>query len=178
MAFDWTALLWAFLIFGARILDVSLGVTRIMLMFRGQRKYAAILGFFEVIIFVTALGVVVNSLDNPINLIFYALGFSTGTYVGGYIEEKLALGYSTLLVIPQSEKSKDVADLLRAEGFGVTRMGGEGKMGPRDVLFITMQRRALRTALSLIDSVDENAFVTVMDTKTTYHGMFSSRKMK
>ena len=74
-----------FLIFAARVIDVSFATIRILLVVRGQRLQAAALGFFEVIVYILALNSVVQHLNNPLNLLAYALGFATGNYVGSYV---------------------------------------------------------------------------------------------
>jgi len=69
-------------IFLARVCDVSLATIRTLMVVRGQKLYAASIGFVEVIIYILALGKIFSDLNNPFNLFFYALGFATGNYVG------------------------------------------------------------------------------------------------
>ena len=45
---DWMVLLNALLIFCLRLVDVSLGIIRLIMIGRGQRKIAPLLGFVEV----------------------------------------------------------------------------------------------------------------------------------
>ncbi len=73
-------------------MDVTLSTIRTLMVVQSRKVQAAIIGFFEVIIYVTALGKVVGSLDNPFNLLAYGLGFACGTYVGITVENKIALG--------------------------------------------------------------------------------------
>jgi len=68
-------------IFGARILDVSMATVRMLMIVRGKRLQAALIGFFEVIIYVVALGKVVSGLSDPGNLLAYALGFASANYI-------------------------------------------------------------------------------------------------
>lgn len=82
-------------IFLARVVDVSLATMRTLMLVRGKGLIAACIGFFEVMIYITALNKVVSGLDNPANLVVYALGFATGNFMGSYIEEKLAIGLTT-----------------------------------------------------------------------------------
>ena len=82
----------AVLIFLARICDVSIGTMRIIFVSKGKRNIAPILGFFEVLIWITAISKIMENLDNYVNFIAYAAGFATGNFVGMIIEEKLAMG--------------------------------------------------------------------------------------
>ena len=76
------------------------------------------------ILYIVALGKVVSSLDDPINLLFYALGFATGNYVGITIENKIALGNLGAQIILKTDDNQDLINSLRAEKFGTTVHGG------------------------------------------------------
>lgn len=164
-------------IFGARIVDVSLATIRMLMVVQGRRIQAAFIGFFEVIIYIVALGKVVNGFDNPFNLLAYALGFACGNFVGSYIEEKIALGNLTAQVILHGS-GKEIIDELRDNGFGVTVIEGQGKEGPRSMLNIILKRRDLNKLNCILDSFDKDAFITVSTTKHISGGYFSKIKRK
>ena len=98
-------------IFFARMTDVCLGTIRILFLTRGKRFHAALLGFFEVSINITALSQVVGNLDSPWKLLVYALGFSCGNIVGGFLEEKLAVGYTMVELVPGTTPLELIAAL-------------------------------------------------------------------
>src|SRR5512136_2996901 len=81
------------LIFLARICDVSIGTMRIIFVSKGKKNIAPILGFFEVLIWITAISKIMQNLDDYINYVAYAAGFATGNLVGMILEEKLAMGF-------------------------------------------------------------------------------------
>lgn len=91
-------ILTALFILLARVIDVSLGTIRILLLMQGSRLYAAIIGFFEFLIYIFILGTVVQHLDNPLNLITYSLGFALGNFIGSLFEEKIAIGHVTVFL--------------------------------------------------------------------------------
>ena len=66
-----------FLIFLARVVDVSIGTFRIILVARGYRNIAPFLGFIEVLIWITAIGHIFSNLHGYLSYIFYAAGFAT-----------------------------------------------------------------------------------------------------
>src|SRR5690606_6674888 len=99
-------------IFMARIIDVSLGTIRMILIIRGDKWTAAIIGFVEIMVYTVALGMVVGSLNEPVKLIIFCLGFSLGVVVGSLIEERLALGYRGVQVIVDCEHAC-IAEELR-----------------------------------------------------------------
>lgn len=162
------------LIFIARVADVSLATLRTLMIVRGKGLIAGCIGFFEVIIYITALNRVVSGLDNPINLLVYALGFATGNVVGSFIEEKLAIGLTTVQIITEQD---NLCSLIRDMGFGVTVLEGKGKEGSKKVLIVSLPRKELDNLLNFIEENDSAAFVTIMDTRASKGGYFK-RTMK
>ncbi|MBO8168750.1 MAG: DUF2179 domain-containing protein [Thermoanaerobacteraceae bacterium] len=166
-----------FFIFFARVMDVSLFTVRTLMVVRGQRLFAALIGFFETVIYIVALKYVVDQLDNVWSLMFYALGFSTGNVVGSWIEEKLAIGNLTVQVITQT-RPLELTAKLRREGYGVTVVEGQGRDGLRYILNIHLPRRSLNKLMEKIDQWDVKAFVTVFDTRAIKGGIVFNRKGK
>lgn len=164
-------------IFFARVSDVTLSTVRILMIMRGRSATAAGIGFAEVCIYVLALSRVIGSLENPVLLIAYALGFSAGTYTGGYVEERLAIGYATAQVIAL-KKAELMAEKLREEGFGVTIVEGRGREGVHEILHVLLKRKNIPNLLSLITETDQQAFVSIMDTRKILGGYFSKIKAK
>jgi len=95
----WAALASAALIFSLRVVDVSIATVRMLAIIRGQRLVAWFLGFFQALVFVVAIRQVFANLDNIWNMIGYAAGFATGTVVGMWLEERLAMGYTHMRII-------------------------------------------------------------------------------
>lgn len=167
----------AVFIFGARILDVSMGTIRMLMLMRGKKYYAAFIGFFEVIIFILVLGTVVNQLDNPIYLIMYGLGFATGNIVGGWLEEKMAVGFLTVQIISKNH-SKILTEVLRGNGYGVTVIDSHGWEGERDILNLQIKRKDMPDVERLIRETDADAYVTIFDTRNALGGYFKRSKKK
>jgi uncharacterized protein YebE (UPF0316 family) len=161
-------------IFFARICDVSLATMRTLMVVRGQRMYAAIIGFFEVIIYIVALDKIFANLNNPLNLFFYAAGFATGNYVGSFIEEKLAVGTFTVQVITLKEPL-ELTEKLRSLGYGVTVLEGMGREGKRYILQIILKRKEFVTLRKKVDEWDEDAFWTIFDARLTRGGIFTRK---
>ena len=99
----------------------------------------------------------------------YSLGFAAGTLVGMTIEERLALGFTVVRIISTDIENK-IAEALRALGYGVTEMTGQGLRGAVEILEVVVQRHDLPVVLQTIDEVDSKAFVTVEETRRVYRG--------
>jgi uncharacterized protein YebE (UPF0316 family) len=122
-------------IFLARICDVTIGTMRIIFVSRGMKMVAPVLGFFEVFIWIIAVGQIFQNLTNPLNYFAYAAGFATGNFVGMLVEERLAMGLALIRIITQRDAT-NLIDYLRTAGYGVTVIDAQGKMGPGKVLFL------------------------------------------
>jgi len=157
------------IIFLAQATYVAITTVRWIILVKGGRVLAAVISFFEVILYVYALGLVVTQLSNPYKVAVYALGYAVGSLVGSKIEEKLALGYMLFQVI--TTRIGEVAPALRAKGLGVTNWRGEGRMGEREVLFVVARRKLGHQVSDLIEAVDPNAFIVQMEA-TWYKGGF------
>ncbi|WP_066635621.1 DUF2179 domain-containing protein [Desulfolucanica intricata] len=166
-------------IFFARVADMSLDVIRILMLMRGKRFSAAIIGFVEVTIFVIALNEVISGgLNDPGKIIAYAGGFATGNYLGIIIEERLAMGFLLLQIFPAKYKGDKYAQELRNEGFGVTSVVGEGRDGERNILFVTLKRKNLNKAIRILNNIDPETFYNVTDAKSIHGGIFPQKKGK
>ena len=78
---------------------ITLNTIRFMLTMKGYRVIAPLVSMAEITIYVLGLSMVLNRLDNPLNLLVYALGYAVGISVGIKIEDYLALGYIMVSVI-------------------------------------------------------------------------------
>jgi len=148
----------------ARICDVSLGTIRIITVSKGMKSLATGLAFFEIIIWLFAIGQIMQNLTNIANYIAYATGYAVGNYVGIYIEEKLSLGTIMLRIITK-KKADDLIAFLKSAGYGVTRMKAEGACGPVDVIFTIIKRKEYKTVAEIIKKFNPKAVYTVEEVK-------------
>ena len=90
---DWEIVFGYLFIFGSRVFDVSLGTVRTLMLVRGRRWLRLCSGSWRCS-FILCSALSGELFDNPIALVVYAMGFSTGNFMGGFVEEKLAFGRS------------------------------------------------------------------------------------
>jgi uncharacterized protein YebE (UPF0316 family) len=169
---------WVFLpvlIFIARILDVSLGTVRVIFVSKGLKYIAPVIGFFEVLIWLLAIGQIMTNLKNPACYIAYGGGFATGNYVGMMIAEKLSLGVVLLRVITQ----KDTGELMRSlssREYGVTSIDGQGVQGKVQIIFTIIPRKEIVNAIEIVKKFHPRAFYTVEDIGFVEEGIFPIRR--
>lgn len=156
-------------IFLARIIDVSMGTLRIILISKGYKKIAPLVGFVESLVWVLAVSQIMKNLDNLYYFIVYAGGFATGTYVGMFLETKLSLGQVIVRVITKYEASELVAKLIEEE-YNLTTMDADGQFGKVKVIFMVLKREFLNDAIKIIKDNNPHAFYTVEDVKFVRDG--------
>jgi uncharacterized protein YebE (UPF0316 family) len=163
-------------VFCLRIADVSMATMRMILIFRNHKILVPIIGFFEVLIWVFAVGVVVQHLGSPLHLLGYAGGFAAGNVVGLLIEERLALGLATVQTIVRNGGDA-LAAVLRNAGFAVTEMDARGREGPVSHLYSAIPRKRVPAYLDTLDAEAPDAFVIVEEPRTVRRGwMFPARR--
>lgn len=148
----------------ARICDVTLGTIRTIAVSKGMKYLAAGFGFFEVMIWLFAIGQILQNLTNFANYIAYATGFAVGNYVGIYIEEKLSLGIVMLRIITK-KSADDLIAFLKSAGYGVTNMKADGAYGPVSVIFTIIKRKECKTVVEIIKKFNPKAVYTVEEVK-------------
>jgi len=150
------------LIFVLRVLDIAAATLRMLMVIRGRKLNAWILGFIQAMLFVLAIQAVLSDLGSWINIIAYATGFATGTVIGMLIEERIAIGFKHLRII-SSRRGTELAEYLRTQGYAVTEVAGRGKDGTVSLLNCTVQRKDLHQIEMLVKEKDEQAFITADD---------------
>ena len=163
------------LIFIGRITDVSIGTIRIIFVSRGNRIVAPILGFFEVLIWVTVISNIIQQLDNIYAYLAYAGGFATGNYIGLRIEERLAVGNNVIRIIT-SCLAQELIDELHAKGYGATIVKGKGKDSDVSLIFTVVKRKEVAMVVEMIEKYNPDAFYTVEDVRFVSHDSYSRIK--
>jgi len=170
--FDMYSYVWLpLMIFFARICDVTFGTLRIILVSRGQKKIAPLLGFVEVLIWIIAISQIMENLDNWMCYLFYAAGFATGNFIGMTIEEKIALGIVGLR-LTTAKPAFELIEHLKEKGYGFTYMDAHGALGPVNVLYMTVNRKRLKTLIEYVDKFNPGAFYTIEDIRLVNKGVF------
>jgi uncharacterized protein YebE (UPF0316 family) len=163
-SFGFTYVFLPLLIFMARIGDVTLDTVRIIMVSKGKKTIAPVLGFFEVLIWILAITRIMQNLDNWMCYVAYALGFATGNYIGLLVEEKLAVGTLLIRLITQRDAT-DLIESLRQQGFSTTSVPATGNNQMVHILFLVVNRSALDEVVAMIQNFNPNAFYTVEDVR-------------
>jgi uncharacterized protein YebE (UPF0316 family) len=152
------------LIFLARISDVTIGTFRIVMVSKGKKYIAPILGFFEVTIWIIVISKIMQSMDNWICIVAYASGFATGNFIGLLIEEKVAMGVVKIQIITAKPATELLAALGKA-GYGITHHEANGVTGSVSILYSIINRQEIDTVVKMIYDFNPKAFYSIEDVK-------------
>lgn len=159
------------LIFLARICDVTLDTLRIIYVSRGMKFLAPVIGFVEVLIWLTAITQIFKNLSNPVCYVAYAGGFAMGNLIGILIEEKMAIGTVVIRIITQKD-AEALIDRLKESRYGVTHVDAQGAMGQVKIIFTIVKRKTINSVLEIVRGCNPLAFYTIEDVRSVRKGVF------
>ncbi len=162
------------LIFLARICDVTIGTLRIVMVAKGQKLWAPVMGFFEVLIWIVTMSKVVQNLDNWLCYIGYAGGFATGNLVGLLLEEKLAMGIVKIQIITRKDASL-LIDALKEARYGITHHPASGGTENVSIIYSIVKRSEIHKVEEIIRNYNPKAFYSIEDVKFVSQGIFPIR---
>jgi len=171
----WPVWVGALAIFLSRIVDVSLGTLRIAFISRGEKSLAPLIGFFEMLVWLFAIGALVQNLTNAAYYVSYAGGFASGIYLGLRIEDRIALGSRMIRTITLHDAA-DLLGALRTAGYGVTSVQAEGATGAVNLLFSVVKRAQVRSYMTIVEALHPEAFSSIEEVRSVHQGFFRVAK--
>lgn len=160
-----------FLIFLSRIVDVTIGTIRIVMVSKGHKTWAPVLGFFEVFIWLVAITRIIQNLDNWLCYFAYAGGFATGNYIGLIIEEKMAIGIVKIQIITRKEAGNLISN-LKAAGYGITHHDASGANENVSIIYSIINRNEIHKVEEIVKQTNPRAFYSIEDVKSVSHSVF------
>jgi uncharacterized protein YebE (UPF0316 family) len=164
------------LIFFARVCDVSMETIRVIYISRGIKYLAPLIAFFEIIIWLLAMEVVMKDLTNIANFLAFALGFAVGTYVGLIIEEKLSIGMVILRIVTTDESNEEIVSFMESENYGITTLDATGSRGSVKMILSLVNRTDVPRITQHIQATNPHAFFSIEDVRYVNQGVFRPKK--
>lgn len=171
--FTWVIL--PLLIFCARISDVAISTIRMIFVLNGRRSIAPLLGFFESLIWLLAIGQIMQNLSNAACYLAYAGGFAMGTFVGMTIEERLAVGFVIVRVVTRRPAEQLVA-ALREKNYRFTIVEGMGNKGRVNLVFGVIRRSDVQHFLAIVQQYNPQAFYSIENVRSVSEHLPSLRE--
>lgn len=163
------------LIFGAKLLENALGTLRLILLSNGRKGLGSVLQFIIVMLWLIVAGSVLSNIsEDIISVIMYAVGAAVGTYTGGILEEKIAMGNNMVTVICDQKHGKRVVNRLRSKNIAITELDGKGKVDNKKVLLIVAKRKNKHDIIKLIKHHDPTAMI-LSESVSDIHGGYLAK---
>ncbi len=158
-----------FIIFISKIIENTLSTLRLIVVAKGKKMFGAILQFIIAFVWVITTGiVVVNIKDDPLKVVFFALGSLIGSYLGSFIEEKIALGEDMLTVITNDNSSDKIIEKLSSYNYPVYKLKSENKN--TFILLVMSQKKNRSKIINIIKKIDRNSLISASSIKNmTYN---------
>lgn len=161
----------------AKIIEITIQSLKTCMMVKGQRLKAAGLGFLECTIWGLVISTIIGTLgDNLFLLAFYCIGYATGLFLGATLENKIALGTSSLQLIANEENTKKIIEYLQENARGYTVFGGYGSKDKMNMIMIVLPRRDSIAVLKQIRKLCQNNVFVVVDEVSKYAGGYGMVK--
>jgi uncharacterized protein YebE (UPF0316 family) len=157
---------------GLAMISVSLWTLRVALTSRGRRVAGSVTAGVEAVVFVVVFSRVAADLAAIHNLAGYAVGVSAGTLVGVFLDERLSAGQSEVRVVTEGH-DLDHIRRLRAEGWPMTWVHGEGPNGHVTVAFVAVDDMRLSALVRSLKVLTPKAFWTVERLRSARAGTYN-----
>lgn len=146
-------------IFMARIVDVSLGTIRTILLSKEKVLEPFLIAFFEVIIWFIVAKEALSVADNTLLIaIFYAAGYATGTLIGSKLSRVFIKSIVKIEVISNS----NIEELLVSNNIKVNKI----KLNNKEYLyFFIINSNLSKDIVEKIKNIDNNSYIVVNDTR-------------
>jgi len=150
-----------FIIFIAKVIENALSTLRLIVVAKGKKIFGAILQFIIAFVWAITTGIVViNIKDNPLKIVFFALGSLIGSYLGSYIEEKIALGEDMFIVITKISNNKLIQELLK-HNYSIYNLKVENK----NISLILSLKKNRTKIINIIKRFDKNSIIYISSVK-------------
>lgn len=161
----------------AKIVEISIQSLKTVMMVKGQRAKAAMLGFVECMIWGLIISTLVTTLgDNIVLLVFYCSGYALGLFIGSSIENKIAIGTSNLELIANDDSTKKITTYLKEKGRGYTVFEGHGSIDKMNMIFIVLPRKETPRILKEIRACCDNKVFVAVSEVSKYAGGYGMMK--
>lgn len=145
------------LIFLSKIFENALATLRLIVVASGKKIFGAILQLCTTLIWISITGVVIINLnEDPFKIIFFALGSLVGSYLGSFLEEKIAIG-NNLIAYKLVDINNNFHNYLKENSITFTKVYTSIKN--ESIYLIIIPRRNKNHILNLIKEYDSKAVI-------------------
>lgn len=143
-------------IFTFMVIEEALKTLRIIVISNGKKILGASLQFFIALIWIIVTGtVIVDIQKDPLKILIYSIGSLVGSYIGSFIEEKIAMGTNIFMVEINSNVAKDLINELNNKKYKINIL--KSYKENNELIMITSPRKKSNDVINLIRFFDKKA---------------------
>lgn len=166
-----------FVICFAKIIEISIQSVKTVFMVKGERVIAAVLAFIECLIWGLVISSIITSLGNNFYLLIsYCMGYALGLFIGSMIENKIALGTSSVQIMVKREYEEEVEKFLMLNNRGFTILEGKGSKEKMSVIIMILPRKEVKSIMMEIKKICNNEVFVVTSEVSKFVGGYGIRK--
>lgn len=152
-----------FFIFISKIIENMLSTLRLIVVANGKKVLGAILqGIVGLVwIFVTSI-VIINVNKDPLKIIVFCIGSIVGSYLGSYIEEKIAIGTNMIICVIKEKYELTLKEKLN--NYQIITLCE--KDNNYSILFIVIKRKETIKISNIIKNIDSESIIISEKIKT------------
>lgn len=148
----------------AKIIETALATFRIIILNNNKKILASLLSSVIAIIWIISTSlIIINIKSSFIRIVFLSAGCFTGSYVGSYIEEKIAFGYIMSIVVTKNKYSDLIINKLIENNIYVTCTDSSKNLN--NILIIFYKRKKITEVKSIINKIDTSAIISTETVK-------------
>lgn len=120
---------------------------------------------FESLIWLMAIGQIIQNINNAYSYVAYACGFATGTWVGMFVESKIAMGRVIVRVITKTD-TDFFRQWLKEHGYRFASVSAYDHEGNANIIFTVVRRNRLKGFLPTMQRFHPEAYYTIEGVKS------------
>ena len=154
-----------FFVFIFKIIEDALATMRLIVVSNGRKLLGSILQFICTIIWVILTGsVLINFMEDFWKVVSFSLGALIGSYIGSFLEEKIALGTNGFIVKIKEDNSSFI-NRLKLNNYNVLKIRNDVE----NIIMITAPRKKTKEVVKIIKNVDKDATIISEKVKIFSH---------
>lgn len=140
-----------FFIFISKIIENAIATLRLIVVANGKKFLGAFLNLIISLIWIISTTLVIVDIQNDyFKIVVFALGSFFGSYIGSFIEEKIAIGSNMLFAITKKEiEIKNKLDELNYNCYIIND----------DILIVMVDRKKRKDVLNIIRNIDKDSII-------------------
>jgi uncharacterized protein YebE (UPF0316 family) len=125
--------------------------------------FAAFLGFFEAVVYISVVAKVLLNMNHPVYALAYGVGFAVGTYLGIVIEQRLAFGDQVVSLFTRNGLT--LSQALSDAGYRVAEVDAHVRDGDLAISMVEVARKHADSLLRDITTLDPSCFCIINDVR-------------